>query len=92
MLAASSDLRRRPPLIISVIRQQLTDKGMNAFPVTGWAVGIVYRAIPHLGYALARYVTCPSSKTGDQNGRIFFGTTLAVLPFVPQTKHTDAPL
>jgi len=65
---------------------------MNAFPMTRGAVGVEYRAILHLSYAPARYVTCPSSETSDQNGCIFFGATLAVLPFVPQTKHTDAPL
>jgi hypothetical protein len=54
--AATAELRqagyslriRRPALIIPVIRQQLTDNGMNAFPVTTGALGVEYRAIPHL--------------------------------------------
>jgi hypothetical protein len=67
------------PIIIPVIRQQLADKGVNAFPVRGWADGDECRAIPHVGHALARYIACPSSETGDEDCGIFFGETLAVL-------------
>jgi hypothetical protein len=78
-------------IVIAVIRQQLTDEGMNAFPVRGWADGDECRAIPHVSHALARYIACPSSETGDEDCGIFFGETLAVLRLWPPTKHTDAP-
>ena len=37
-------------------------------------------------------MTCPCSATGDQNCCVDYGETFAVLPFVPPTKHTDAPV